>query len=47
MGPADLKLDETGRANIVKYITLVNCTDQGIKSVKEAPDRIDAVPNFS
>lgn len=43
MGPADLKLDETGRANIVKYITLVNCTDQGIKSVKEAPDRIDAV----
>jgi len=25
------------------YITLVNWTDQGIKSIKEAPDRIDAV----
>ncbi len=25
------------------YITLVNWTDQGIKNIKEAPDRVDAV----
>jgi uncharacterized protein with GYD domain len=45
--PAYFKLDVSGRTNMALYITLVNWTDQGIKSIKEAPDRIDAVRAFA
>jgi len=28
---------------MAKYITLANWTDQGIKNVKDSPDRVDAI----
>jgi uncharacterized protein with GYD domain len=32
-----------GRKAMAKYITLVNWTDQGIKNIKDSPNRLEAV----
>jgi len=39
--------DSAGRKKMATYIALMNWTDQGIKSVKESPKRLDAARDLA
>jgi uncharacterized protein with GYD domain len=42
MSPAETIAGQQGMKAMAKYISLLNWTDQGIKSIKDSPKRIEA-----